>query len=94
MKTNFRISSEDATFMLQNENDIIECEEKRQLRIHDLRRAAILGTVYNTECRIEFEDKYGEVKDEVLTVIGVTDKNVIAKNHKLIPIHKISRVVV
>ena len=94
MKTNFRMSSEDAAFMLQNENDIIECEEKRQLRIHDLRRAAILGSVYDTECRIEFEDQYGEVSNEVLTVIGVTDKNVIAKNHKLIPIHRISRVVV
>ena len=94
MKTNFKMSSEDASLILQNENDILACEEKRQLRIHDLRRAAILGSVYNQDSRIESYDKYGELVKETLTVIGVTDKNVIAKNHRLIPIHKISRVVV
>ena len=94
MKTNFKMSSEDASLILQNENDILACEEKRQLRIHDLRRAAILGSVYNQDSRIEFQDKYGEFRKETLTVIGVTDKNVIAKNHRLIPIHKISQVVV
>ena len=88
------MSSEDAQFILQNEHDIIACEERRQLRIHDLRRAAILGTVYNQDSSIEYEDRYGELKKETLTVIGATDKNVIAKNHKLIPIHRISRVVV
>ena len=88
------MSSEDAMLMHQNENDVIECEERRQLRMHDLRRAAILGTVYNQETRIEFEDKLGKISTLISKVIGVTDRNVIPKNHKLIPIHRISRVVV
>jgi len=88
------MSSEDAMFLLQNENDVIQNEEQRQLRMHDLRRAAILGTVYNQETKIEFENQSGENSVVISKVIGVTDRNVIAKNHKLIPIHKISRVVV
>lgn len=88
------MSSEDAMFMLQNENDVIECEERRQLRMHDLRRAAILGTVYNQETRIEFEGRPGQATTLISKIIAVTDRNVIPKNHKLIPIHRISRVVV
>ncbi len=94
MKSKFRMSSEDAHHVFRNENDVIDCEERRQLRMHDLRRAAILGTVYNQESRIEFEEKPGKLSTLISKIIGVTDRNVIARNHKLIPIHSISRVVV
>ncbi len=80
--------------MLQNENDVLDTEEMRELRMHDLRRAAILGTVYSQESRIEYEDQIGRINTLNSRVLGVTDRNVIVHSHKLIPIHRVSRVVV
>ncbi|MEM6641950.1 MAG: hypothetical protein AAF616_03135 [Bacteroidota bacterium] len=94
MKTNFKTSSGSPVLMIQNEKDVMTCEDTKQLRLHDLRRAAILGTVYNQESRLEYKDAEGRDCKVTSAVIGVTDKNVIVKNHKLVPIHKIYRVVV
>ncbi|MEM6737404.1 MAG: hypothetical protein AAF620_15190 [Bacteroidota bacterium] len=94
MKTNFNINSSGVLFLFQNENDILECEERRLLRMHDLRRASILGTVYNQESRIEYQDQCGNSCTVISKVSAITDKNVILQNEKLIPIHRISKVVV
>ncbi|MEM0940416.1 MAG: hypothetical protein AAF600_14430 [Bacteroidota bacterium] len=94
MKTNLKINSTDTLFLFYSEKDVLKCEERKLLRMHDLRRASILGTVYNQESRIEYQDRSGNPCTVTSKVIALTDRNVIFQNEKFIPINRINNVVV
>lgn len=65
----------------------LNAESRAQLR-HELDMASTLGNLEKHKVRIVFED--GEGKKAVITTIwGVTEKNVILKGGRSIPVHRI-----
>ena len=94
MKTSYKISSTDATLLFQDDFDVLEVEEQKQLRLHDLKRAVILSSVPDHETIIEYRDVLGNDCRAKTKVTGVTEYNIILTNQKLIPIHRIKKVVV
>lgn len=95
MKLRKYFSDRKNTFMPRNINsDVLTNSNSKLLRKHDLKRAVILGTVYNQETNLEFVDHTGRNQMLITKVIGLSDENAFLLNNRIIPIRKISRVVV
>ena len=94
MNTAYKINAAEAMMLFQNDNDVLESEVERELRLHDLKRAVILSASPDHDTIIKYEDFKGNDRRMVTKVIGITEYNVILANQKLIPIHRVSKVVV
>ena len=62
-------------------------ESRAQLR-HELERASSLGNLEKYKVRILFEDSDGK-KAVTTTIWGVTEKNIMLKGGRSIPLHRI-----
>ena len=74
--------------------DVLINEDSRLLRKHDLKRAVMLGSLYDQESNVEYIDRTGRNQSLIAKIIGLSEENVFLHNSRIIPIRKISKVVV
>lgn len=91
MNTNFETIEKESIDLLQFPNsDVLEDRDAIFQRHSDLHRALTLGNLEHSKIRIFFEDNQSKKVVET-TVWGVTDKRVILKQGRGIPINRIYR---
>jgi hypothetical protein len=67
-------------------------KEDLKVLVRKLRRSMMLGNVYRTKMRIQFEDEDG-LKEVRTTIWAVGDRNIVLKKGVLIPINRVVDVI-
>lgn len=72
--------------------DVLSNEQDVQLRTRRLQKALKLGNTYKSHVRLVFKTSDGGIMKTVVTVWAVTEKYVVLKGQRMIPIEAIIEV--
>lgn len=72
--------------------DVIKTRQEKELRLHSINRAMLLGNIVKNKVRIYFKDSRDRVIFIYTTVWGVTKNDVILKKGVTLPIKRIIHV--
>jgi hypothetical protein len=86
------IEKESIPSLLFPSSSVERTKEDLKILVRKLRRSMMLGNVYRTKMRIQFEDKDG-LKEVRTTIWAVGDRNVVLKKGVLIPINRVVDVI-
>lgn len=66
-------------------------EQRQDERMHLLKNAMLAGNLYKSKSTLEFQTQYG-LRSVTTTIWHCTDKHVVLKGGRVIPVHAISNV--
>lgn len=85
------IEKEQIQFLTFPKNEVLTEFNDKIDRIHELKRAMVLGNIERHKVRITFED-IECIKSVETTIWGITDNAVILKNSIIIPLKRILKI--
>ena len=85
------IPKEQIRFLTFPNNEVLTEFKDKIDRIHELKRAMVLGNIERHKVRITFKD-IECIKSVETTIWGITDNSVILKNSIIIPLKRILKI--
>ena len=75
-------------------DEVLLTQDAQNERLHLLKRGLALGNLHKEKTSIIFEDYNGEIMEIEASIWAVTEKNIVLKGDRHIPIKRIREVIV